>query len=375
VSRENRRHLQTDVEDQADDQVQERFRQLDRLRQSVEYLCAAVSQLVPYQTQLRSEVVALSNRYGRVEEDLGGVLTARDQHGCHLEELSKFLHALNDRVAELSAHVKELSEFQHAINERVTVVDSRCRLFITSADHGVFLLKSGDLISDRVLERHVWDEHIMAAIAGSLGGRNTLAVDVGAHIGLLTVALGRRFRRVLSFEPNDFNYRLLTANVVLNRLNNVECINGALYSECLELSLGKSEQQEIKLPLTPDGAFDGLAGTNLGAYTFTPEGTGIFRAMARTLDSYNLEELAFLKIDAQGADGEVIAGAAETIRRCRPVIVFEWEDELSKNFRLSLADARRQLESQGYSIEPLKAHNDKQHDFIALPRTLNSCVT
>jgi FkbM family methyltransferase len=375
VSRVNSKHLQADVKEHASGQLQERFHQLDRLRESVEYICAALSQMVPHQTQLRSEVVALSNRHGRVEEDLAGVRDAREQTSRHLEEVSKFLHAVNDHVAELSAHMKELSAFQHAINERVAVLDDRSRLFVTSADHGLFLLKSGDLISDRVLERHPWDEHIMAAIAGSLRGRKTLAVDVGAHVGLLTVALARRFQRVLSFEPNAFNYRLLTANVALNRLSNVECINGALYSGCVELSLGKSEQQEIEVPLTPEGDFDGLSATNLGAYTFTPDGTGIFRAMARTLDSYNLEDLAFLKIDVQGADGEVIAGATETIRRCRPVIVFEWEDELSKNFRLSLADARRELESQGYSVEQLKAHNDKQHDFIAVPQTVPSSVT
>ena len=37
----------------------------------------------------------------------------------------------------------------------------------------------------------------------------------------------------------------------------------------------------------------------------------------------------------RGADGEVMIGAAATIRRCRPVIVFEWETLLSRHFSVS----------------------------------------
>jgi len=210
-------------------------------------------------------------------------------------------------------------------------------------------------------------EHIAGAIKDRMRGRNGLAVDVGAHVGLLTVALARRFTKVMSFEPNDFNYRLLTANVALNGLRNVECVNGALFSSSIELSLGRKEQQEVELPLTPEGTFDGMAASNLGAFVFTADGTGACSTMARTLDSYQLDDVAFLKIDAQGADGEVIAGATETIGRCRPVIVFEWEEGLSQTFKISLADVRQRLQGMGYSIELLKAHNDKQSDFIAVP--------
>ena len=207
---------------------------------------------------------------------------------------------------------------------------------------------------------------------GSLDGRDHLAVEVGAHIGLLTIPLARRFKRVLAFEPNGFNYRLLAANVALNGLKEgVACINEAINSECVEVSLAKAEEQEIPVPLGPDGSFDGWSATNLGAYSFSPNGSGLFPTLARTLDSYNLNDLAFLKIDAQGADGEVIVGASETIRRCRPVIVFEWEDELSKNFRVSKADVHRQLESDGYAIEILKEHNSKQRDFLAVPTAVS----
>ena len=42
-----------------------------------------------------------------------------------------------------------------------------------------------------------------------------------------------------------------------------------------------------------------------------------------TLDSLQLPGLDFLKIDVEGAEGLVIQGAAETIKKYKPVIFFE----------------------------------------------------
>jgi len=38
----------------------------------------------------------------------------------------------------------------------VTQLDTRSRLFFANTEHGVFLLKAGDIISDCVLEQHAW---------------------------------------------------------------------------------------------------------------------------------------------------------------------------------------------------------------------------
>jgi FkbM family methyltransferase len=337
-------------------QLEERLLQGEqRLRDSVQHICAAMAQMAQQLTRLQSDVTALSNRHVRIDDDLAGTVQKQQESQGKLGELEAWLKALAEEFA------------SGDMSQRLEVLESRSRLFIGGTADGLFLLKSGDLISESVRELHAWDQHILNALDSALHGRNQLAVEVGAHLGLLTVPLARRFQRVLAFEPNGFNYRLLTANLAVNGLKGVECRNEALYSQCVELSLAKAEQQEVPVPLGADGSFDGWSANNLGAFSFSAEGSGVFNAMARTLDSYELNDLAFLKIDAQGADGEVLAGAAETIRRCRPVIVFEWEEELSKNFRVSKADVDRQLESAGYKLELLKEHNAKQRDFLALP--------
>lgn len=46
-------------------------------------------------------------------------------------------------------------------------------------------------------------------------------------------------------------------------------------------------------------------------------------AKIRTLDSFDLPTIDFMKIDCEGYEFPVLKGAAETLRRCKPVIVVE----------------------------------------------------
>lgn len=43
----------------------------------------------------------------------------------------------------------------------------------------------------------------------------------------------------------------------------------------------------------------------------------------RTLDSYELEDVALIKVDVEGMEPDVLQGGIETIRRCRPAIYAE----------------------------------------------------
>jgi FkbM family methyltransferase len=181
--------------------------------------------------------------------------------------------------------------------------------------------------------------------------------------------LARLFENVHSFEPNDFSFRVLRANVVLNGVTNVVLHNHGLFSHETVLSLAPPSQQEVELRMDAEGRFDGHASDNLGALVFSEEDTGRFRHDARTLDSFWLEDVAFIKVDVQGADGEVLMGALGTIERCRPVIVFEWEEHLSKSFAVTLATVRERIETLGYVVTVLRTHNEKQVDYVARPVT------
>lgn len=195
-----------------------------------------------------------------------------------------------------------------------------------------------------------------------------IALDIGGHLGSVTLGLATLFKEVVCFEPNDFNFKVLSANVAINGLKNVRLLNNGVYSRETRLALGEEEKQEIAISVDESGKFDGHSANNLGAYLFTEQADGVFGHKARTIDSYHFEDVSFIKVDVQGADGEVLMGALDTIRRCQPVVVFEWEDLLSNNFSVSFESLCRCLSDLQYVVSPLKVHNEKQIDYVARPR-------
>ncbi|MBN9020526.1 MAG: FkbM family methyltransferase, partial [Rhizobiales bacterium] len=236
-------------------------------------------------------------------------------------------------------------------------------------DEGLFVLKTGDLISETAIRTGHWDPHILRAADRVAALRpEGRGVDAGAQFGLLTVPLARRFARVTSFEPNRYSASLLVANVALNGLSDrVAICRDALFSRATQLSLAQPSRQEIPLSVTPEGQFDPAATSNIGAYSFAERGTQIYESNAVALDSLALDDVAFLKIDVQGADGEVVMGALATIERCRPWVAFEWEEALSRNFGTSLAQVIQAMEARGYRVAVLHRHNEKQADYLAFP--------
>jgi len=136
-----------------------------------------------------------------------------------------------------------------------------------------------------------------------------VVVEAGANIGALTVPLGQMVGpggRVLAFEPQRGIFGLLTTNLVLNGQDHV-------WAERVALGAASGEIAVPALPLSRQANFGGVS---LGAAKGDP-------CPVRTLDSYNLTALKLLKIDVEGSEAEVIAGAERTIRTLRPILYVE----------------------------------------------------
>lgn len=137
-----------------------------------------------------------------------------------------------------------------------------------------------------------------------------VVVDVGANLGTHTVALARRVGptgAVLAFEPQRFVHQLLCANVALNALTWVRTYHAAVGA-----SPGGLVVPDIDY--AAPGNFGGLA---LGAWR---DGETVPRL---TLDGFGLARVKLLKVDVEGMEAEVFAGAAELLTRCQPVLYFE----------------------------------------------------
>lgn len=147
-------------------------------------------------------------------------------------------------------------------------------------------------------------------------------IDIGAHIGWYTVDMAKKAKHVYAFEcsPKSFNY--LCANIALNNLDyNVTKFNCALSNEA-----GISPYY-IRDP--NDGGGNGISKFEYDNINNTP----YINVPKNTLDSYNLTNIGFIKIDVEGHEKEVLEGSIKTLKNNNyPKILFEsWDEHQEKN--------------------------------------------
>ena len=104
----------------------------------------------------------------------------------------------------------------------------------------------------------------------------------------------------------------------------------------------------------------GLGEANYTTYTKSGvgkiKGTGNTKVEIRSIDSYNLEDVDFIKMDVEGYEPKVIAGAEQTIKRCWPVLCVELNTPGN--------DSQQLLESWGYVLKEIDDLQNHVYIFI-----------
>jgi FkbM family methyltransferase len=142
---------------------------------------------------------------------------------------------------------------------------------------------------------------------------NWTVFDVGANHGAHTVALSQlvgRYGEVHSFEPQRILHQIVCANVALNSLQNVFTY---------QVAVGK-ESGKIKVPPVDYTRYNNFGAVELG-------GVSGETVPVITLDSLNLNSCHFAKIDAEGMEGDIVAGASGLIERFKPILYMENDRE------------------------------------------------
>jgi FkbM family methyltransferase len=145
----------------------------------------------------------------------------------------------------------------------------------------------------------------------SLCSRPGVAVDVGAHRGLYTYYLARLCTVVYAFEPIPALARRL-------RL----ATGPRVHVEEVALSQHRAKQQ-IRWP---EGNFSWSTIEAANRLELAEGSILSAEVESRPLDEYRLAGVTFVKIDVEGHECEVIAGATGTLRDCRPNLIVEVED-------------------------------------------------
>ncbi|MCA3337215.1 MAG: FkbM family methyltransferase [Roseomonas sp.] len=170
-------------------------------------------------------------------------------------------------------------------------------------------------------------------------------VDIGAHDGLLTIPLARLpGSRVLAFEPLPSAYARLQAAL--------RAAFGAAPAnvECHHLALGDHEGSiTLAMPVLDGVAQEQWASTakDYAAHVSARVTVERFTVPMRTLDDFALTDVTAIKLDAEGAEYEILRGARETLLRCRPVLTLEVEERHRQG---STYAAPAFLDALGYDV-------------------------
>lgn len=182
-----------------------------------------------------------------------------------------------------------------------------------------------------------------------------ICCDVGANLGYYTVLMAKMVPqgKVYAFEPDPFSHALLQLNVQLNGLKNV-VLN--------RLALADHPGVASFVQCT-DSAFNSFRDTARRAVS------GVIEVAVTTLDQFvsvnNVRRVDFVKVDVEGAEGLVIAGASKLLRDSvlRPrLLLVELFEENHKTFGDTAAGIIEGLRRNHYV--PLSASGEKLTGFI-----------
>lgn len=185
-----------------------------------------------------------------------------------------------------------------------------------------------------------------------------VVLDIGANIGCISQALVSSGYNTMFFEPQPEIYKVAAENV--------HGLEGA-YKQGYNLALGSSVGT-VKMPkvaYSEKGNFGGLGiGTNMGRGTYDVRCTTLDEFMGNPYRT-TFRRVAFMKIDVEGYELEVLRGAHNTIMRDKPVMYIE-DDRSDKSYAL-----RKYIrEDLGYWIEEHKPTLYRERNFFGLQRNI-----
>lgn len=161
-----------------------------------------------------------------------------------------------------------------------------------------------------------------------------VAVDVGAHCGLWSMHLVKRFEIVHAFEPVMAHRQCWTRNVDIGR--QVMC----------DVEAGESPAELERLfrsTETPVGILYGVAlGETSGRVAIHTSAQssgdswvdGAGDIPLKRLDEFDLADVDFMKLDCEGYELFALRGGEETLKRCRPCVIVEQKPGRAQKFGL-----------------------------------------
>ena len=140
-------------------------------------------------------------------------------------------------------------------------------------------------------------------------------LDIGAHMGTYALSLAPHCKAVHAFECQRETYYQLCGGVALNAQWNVHAH---------QVALGRTNAPSVPLYII---SLDGG-----GSSLLQPLSEPLLEQQyveCRTLDSFHLTNVGFMKLDVEGMEEDVLRGSLQTLQRSDypPILLEAWTDD------------------------------------------------
>jgi len=199
---------------------------------------------------------------------------------------------------------------------------------------------------DRLVAAHLWKHSLLsgheARIYGDCVKPGMTVLEIGANIGFFTLLFSRlsgETGRVIAFEPDPGNFRLLKKNIKANGRKNTVCVGKAVSNETGTGRLFRSEEHhgDHRIFDSPDGR-NSVAIETVAIDDYLTKGT--------TVD--------FIKMDIQGAEYSALLGMEKTIQNsARFVMICEFSPGLLRQAGADPEEFLKRLKALGLTINYL----------------------
>jgi len=175
--------------------------------------------------------------------------------------------------------------------------------------------------------------------------KGMVVVDIGANVGLYTFeasrAVGKK-GKVIAFEPDPYNFEVLSLRLKNWRFKNVTVVNKAL-------SDTKGQTKLFIDKFSPGG--HSFSSENLYSGKSSVEVPTI--RLDDFLDEAGIEKVDVIKIDVQGAEGLVFEGAEKTLKNGRASVLMEFWPHGMAQITPKVKEVMQKLEDFGYTFTVL----------------------
>lgn len=239
---------------------------------------------------------------------------------------------------------------------------------IIATDIGTFIVNKNDLgVGWQLSARGTYDPDELKLLRSMLRNLrklrpNLLVMDIGANIGVHSVVLADEVGpggKIIALEAQRIVFNMLAGNIALNSIENVHCLHLA----------ASAAPGFIDIPQFDYGKPLSFGSVEFGAEQREAIGQERRHAPDRqeqvecvTVDSFGLAQLDLMKIDVEGMELDVLAGARAAISKYRPILFIEY-------IKCDRAALRQWLQAAGYR-RYVFAHN-----YLCLPQESPLAIT